>query len=86
MADGPRYAPLGSAGALTNIVWIRTFGEGSLAGLDSTVVRMAAEPDSEFASFETTAGAAVGLATRTATAWLDVTSHAVAVGAQYWQR
>ena len=36
-------------------------------------------------SSETTAGAAVGLATRMATAWFDVTSHAVAVGAQYWQ-
>ena len=34
---------------------------------------------------ETAASAAFSLATRTATAWLDVTSHAVAVGAQYWQ-
>jgi poly(3-hydroxybutyrate) depolymerase len=47
---------------------------------------MTTEPDGAIASFETTAGAAVGLATRTATAWLDVTAHAVAVGAQYWQR
>jgi poly(3-hydroxybutyrate) depolymerase len=37
------------------------------------------------ASTETAEGAAVGLATRIVTAWLDVTSHAVAVGAQYWQ-
>ena len=34
---------------------------------------------------ETVAGAAVGLTTRMASAWLDVTSHAVSVGAQYWQ-
>jgi hypothetical protein len=37
------------------------------------------------AETETAAGAAVGLATRMASAWLDVTSHAFSVGAQYWQ-
>jgi poly(3-hydroxybutyrate) depolymerase len=37
------------------------------------------------ASSDTAAGAAVGLATRMASAWLDVTSHAVSVSAQYWQ-
>jgi poly(3-hydroxybutyrate) depolymerase len=31
------------------------------------------------------AGGATGLATKFAAAWLDVTSHAVTVGAQYWQ-
>jgi hypothetical protein len=47
---------------------------------------MTAGRDGDITSFEPTAGAAVGLATRTATARLDVTAHTVAVGAQSWQR
>ena len=31
------------------------------------------------------AGGATGLAAKFAAAWFDVTSHAVSVGAQYWQ-
>jgi poly(3-hydroxybutyrate) depolymerase len=34
---------------------------------------------------DTTAGPATGLATRLTATWLDVASHAMAVGAQYWQ-